>query len=82
VNLALVQSLKVVITCATTKPHLAFHWSYQSEQTDCQFSDICTQKLLKQTNKKWNVAKLSLILVVQCCEVVSLPVLGGPLEEG
>jgi len=61
---------------ATTKSHLAFHWPYQSEQTDC------TQKLLKQTNKKWNVAMLSLILVVPCCEVASLPVLGGPLEEG
>jgi hypothetical protein len=36
----------------TIKPLLAFHWTYQSEQTDCQFSDVCTQKLLKQTNKQ------------------------------
>jgi hypothetical protein len=32
--------------------------------------------------KKLNVAMLSLILVLPCCEVASLPVLGGPLEEG
>ena len=80
-DLALVQSLKVVrIHQMCNHQNPCWHFTGHISLNRMTVSSVVF--LPRNCLKKLNVAMLSLILVLPCCEVASLPVLGGPLEEG